>query len=94
MDVQSILIMVLGIYGLLLISVKDIVLPTQLKTPLGSFGSFVYDNNIIIGGILVVSAYYLYISTSTKMSDLDSSDMTSATPDVPLPSYLEATSET
>ena len=96
-NVASVLILVLGIYGVLLIIAKDTAIPEQVKS--NFLFATLYDNNYIGGGVFIGLSYYLY----TSLSQVDShpvvhaeavtTEMTSATPEIPLPTYAEATSE-
>jgi hypothetical protein len=91
-NITSILILALGIYGVLLIMAKDTAIPSQLRV--NSMIQTVYNNNTIAGGICIAMSYYFYTTLPKAPLQLDTtSEMTSATPDIPLPSYEQATSD-
>jgi hypothetical protein len=95
-NVTSVLILVLGIYGALLIIAKDTAVPEQVKS--NALFQTLYDNNYIVGGVFIGVSYYLYTSlsqegTSAVHAEAVTTEMTSATPEIPLPTYAEATSE-
>lgn len=92
-NLTSVLILVLGIYGGLLVIAKDTAVPDQLKS--NPVFKSLYDNNLIAGVAIICIAYYFY-STLSHVESLSiehgTTEMTSATPEMPLPSY-ESTSD-
>ena len=94
LDITSILIIALGIYGILLVIAKDTAIPSQLRS--NNVVQTIYNNNIIAGGICIAMSYYFYttLPKAPLQEYIDTtSEMTSATPDIPLPSYEQATSD-
>ena len=93
-NLTSLLILAIGIYGVLLIVAKDTILPQQLRT--NSVVQTIYSNNMAVGCACLAAAYYFY-TTLPKVSllhqETSTSDMTSATPEIPVPSYEVATSD-
>jgi len=91
-NLTSILILALGIYGVMLIMAKETAVPTQFRTI--SLVQTVYNNSTIAGAICVAMSYYFYTTLPKESLNFDNtSEMTSATPDIPLPTYEQATSE-
>lgn len=84
-NIQSILILLLGVIGVLLIISKDTAIPTQLRT--NRFVKIMYDNNMITGIVFIGLSYYFYttlpyedeISTVSESSIVE----TSETPELP-----------
>lgn len=91
-NITSILVITLGVYGAVLIIAKDTAIPQQFKS--NSTVQTIYDNNIIVGVVCVLVAYYFYTTLSQEQlhEEMDSSIMTTETPEIPLPSNEGTTS--
>lgn len=89
--ITSISILALGIIGVLLILSKDTIIPTQIRTY--SLVQTVYNNNTVVGALCIAASYYLYSSLQGTTTMDSTSELTSATPDIPLPSQDVATSD-
>lgn len=92
-NITSLLILALGVYGVMLIFMKDTALPEQIRG--NKVVQSVYNNSTIMGSICIGAAYYTYthLPNQTKFNIADTSEMTTATPDIPLPTYEQATSD-
>ena len=63
---NHLILLAVAVFGILLIVKKDFLeqnLPSQINSSIG----FVYDNNTVVGGILLVGTYYLYTQQMKQM---------------------------
>lgn len=90
-SISSLLILALGIFGVLLVCSKDTVVPLSLRT--NSIVKTLYDNSVVVGAICIAASYYLYTTLPIQYHIDSSSELTSATPEIPLPSQDVATSD-
>jgi hypothetical protein len=90
-NITTLLIITVGIYGIMLFIAKDTAIPEQFRS--NSTVQMIYNNSAIAGSICIALSYYFYTTLpKDNYAPMDSSVMTTETPEIPLPSYDEATS--
>lgn len=77
---NQLIFLAIAIFGVLLITQKQL-LQQNIPSQVNSYIGFMYDNNTIVGAILIVGAYYMYtqeIKSSVLIYNQGTSDFASS----------------